>query len=191
MALGGELPPTQIQHTLPIDIGEIVNNLRTRPLIAAPFAFLLMLGACSSDSKTTAKTTATDASAASTAISSVASTVAGDGNKTAYCGFISGIESALRASGGDPTAALAAIKSFEPKMDQAIADAPAALKAGVTLEVQQARAALAANSLDAVNNPENQAAATADDAYCGLTTPSSDVAPSGGLTTTIPATVNS
>ena len=157
-----------------------VKHSSYRSFIAAPIALALVLGACSSDSKSSAKTTASSGSTADSAAT-------GDGNKAGYCAFVSGIETSL-ASVTSSDQALAVFKTFEPKMDQVIADAPAALKAGTQVQVDNARKAIAANDGTLTNTPEDQAAAAAGDAYCGITTGASGVAPSD---TTIPATVNS
>ena len=88
--------------------------------------------------------------------------------RTAFCQFETDINDAVR--GAETSAdAIAALRQFQPRMAQWIADAPAEMKANAQTLVDAATKTIASDNPTDLATAGVDAAGTAIDGYCGIT----------------------
>ncbi|MCU1502308.1 MAG: hypothetical protein JWM12_1662 [Ilumatobacteraceae bacterium] len=143
----------------------------------APVLLVAALGACGSDTKS-GSTTASTAVASTTVATAAGSTATGDtatggttgsGAMSPFCQFEQDINSGIADGSETPASLVDALKTFEPRMDQWIADAPAEMKANAETLVAAARKTIASgDETDLSGDPNVATAGSAVDAFCGL-----------------------
>lgn len=98
---------------------------------------------------------------------SVANPASVGGDKAALCKFVSDLDVAGK-SANTPAEALAVLKSFDGRYDQALADAPSDIRPAVKQLVDASRKAVQANDISVVSSDDLSQPAFQLDTYCGL-----------------------